>query len=151
VLFRCDIMLAQLCFRIRLFAKFPLIAQLILLCSLVFFSLWVSHHEPHNTQHTGTGSSLDQRKIYDRIRWINYNVGTYSYKFWMEASRCAYKRNMILYSVRQHNHFITQGNYKATCFDYRLVILRLIFVNLVTRCYAHFGIPSCLHPWNTSN
>jgi len=33
---------------------------------------------------------------------------------------------MILKSVRQHNHFITQGNYKATCFDYRLVILRPI-------------------------
>jgi len=27
--------------------------------------------------------------------------------------------------LRQHNHFITQGNYKTTCFDYRLVILRL--------------------------
>ena len=25
------------------------------------------------------------------------------------------------------------------------------FVNCVTRCYAHFGIPSCLHPWNTCN
>ena len=33
---------------------------------------------------------------------------------------------MILNSVRQQNHFITQGNYKATCFDYRLVILRPI-------------------------
>jgi len=51
----------------------------------------------------------------------------------------------------RHNHFITQGNYKATCFDYRLVILGPIFVNCVTRCCAHFGIPSCLHPWNTSN
>jgi len=40
----------------------------------------------------------------------------------MEASRCAYKRNIILNSIRQHNHFITEGNYKATCFDYRLVI-----------------------------
>ena len=29
----------------------------------------------------------------------------------MEASRCAYKRNIILNSVRQHNYFITQGNY----------------------------------------
>jgi len=30
----------------------------------------------------------------------------------MEASRCAYKRNIILDSVRQHNYFIiTQGNY----------------------------------------
>ena len=47
----------------------------------------------------------------------------------MEASRYAYKRNIILYSVRQHNHFITQGNYKATCFDYRLVIFRPVFVN----------------------
>jgi len=34
--------------------------------------------------------------------------------------------NIILNSVRQHNHFITQGNYKATCFDYRLVIIRTI-------------------------
>ena len=34
--------------------------------------------------------------------------------------------NIILNSARQHNHFITQCNYKATCFDYRLVILRPI-------------------------
>jgi len=34
---------------------------------------------------------------------------------------------IILNSVRQHNHFSAQGNYKATCFDYRLVILRPIF------------------------
>jgi len=47
----------------------------------------------------------------------------------MEASRCAYKRNIILNNVRQHNNFNTQGNYKATCFDYRLVIFRPIFVN----------------------
>jgi len=33
---------------------------------------------------------------------------------------------IILNSVRQHNQFTTQGNYKATCFDYRLVILRPI-------------------------
>jgi len=33
---------------------------------------------------------------------------------------------VILNSVHQHNRFITQGNYKATCFDYRLVILRPI-------------------------
>jgi len=35
---------------------------------------------------------------------------------------------ITLNSVRQHNHFITQGNYKATCFDYRLVILRSILL-----------------------
>ena len=57
---------------------------------------------------------------------------------------------IILNSVRQQNNFITLGNYKVTCFDYRLVILSP-FANCVTRCYAHFGIPSCLHPWNTSN
>jgi len=45
----------------------------------------------------------------------------------MEASRCAYEHSIILNSVRQHNHFITQGKYKATCFDYILfnIILRL--------------------------
>ena len=59
--------------------------------------------------------------------------------------------DIILNNVRHHNHFITQGNYKVTCFDYRLVIFRPIYVNCVTRCCAHFGIPSCLHPWNTSS
>ena len=34
-----------------------------------------------------------------------------------------YSCDIILNSVGQNNHFITQGNYKATCFDYRLVIL----------------------------
>jgi len=32
----------------------------------------------------------------------------------------------MLNRVRQHNHFITQGNYKATCFNYRFVIFRPI-------------------------
>ena len=35
--------------------------------------------------------------------------------------------SVIPNNVSQHNHFITQGNYKATCFDYGLVILRPIF------------------------
>jgi len=43
---------------------------------------------------------------------------------------------MILNSVRQHNHFITQGNYKATCFDYRLVILRPI-LSIVSQDSMH--------------
>ena len=29
-----------------------------------------------------------------------------------------FNTNITLNSIRQHNHFITQGNYKATCFDY---------------------------------
>jgi len=64
---------------------------------------------------------------------------------------CNFRDNLTLNSARHHNQFITEGNYKATCFDYRLVIFRPIFVNCVTRCYAHFGMPSCLQPWNTSN
>jgi len=47
-----------------------------------------------------------------------------------------YKINIILNSVRQHNHFITQGNYKATCFDYRLVVLRPI-LSIVSQDAMH--------------
>ena len=57
----------------------------------------------------------------------------------------------IMRPGREHSHFIILGNYNATCFDCRLVILRPILVDCVTRCYAQFGIPSCLHPRNTSN
>jgi len=39
-------------------------------------------------------------------------------------------------SVRQHNHFITEGNYTATCFDYRLVILRPI-LSIVSQDAMH--------------
>jgi hypothetical protein len=39
--------------------------------------------------------------------------------------------------VRHHSHFITQGNYKATCFDYRLVILRPIFL-IVSQFLVHY-------------
>ena len=50
------------------------------------------------------------------------------------------KRNqiqaVILNSVRQHNHFITQGNYKATCFHYRLDILRPI-LSIVSQDAMH--------------
>jgi len=42
----------------------------------------------------------------------------------------------ILNSVCQHNHFITQGNYKATCFNYRLVISRPI-LSIVTQDAMH--------------
>jgi len=38
--------------------------------------------------------------------------------------------NIILNSVRQHNHFIIEGNYKVTCFEYSLVILRPILFQL---------------------
>jgi len=44
--------------------------------------------------------------------------------------------NIILNRVRQHNHFITPGNYKATCFDYRLVILRAI-LSIVSQDAMH--------------
>jgi len=44
--------------------------------------------------------------------------------------------NITLNSVRKHNHFITQGNYKATCFDCRLVILRPI-LSIVSQDATH--------------
>ena len=44
--------------------------------------------------------------------------------------------DIILNSVRQHIHLITQGNYKATCFDYRLVILRPI-LSIVSQDAMH--------------
>jgi len=40
--------------------------------------------------------------------------------------KVVYICDIILNTVRQHNHFISQGNYKVTCFDYRFVILRPI-------------------------
>jgi len=43
---------------------------------------------------------------------------------------------MVLNGVRQHNHFISQGNYKATCFDYRLVIFRPI-LSIVSQDAIH--------------
>ena len=46
------------------------------------------------------------------------------------------KYNIILNSLRQHNQFITQGNYKATCFDYRLVFLRPI-LSIVSQDAMH--------------
>ena len=44
--------------------------------------------------------------------------------------------NIILSCVGQHNHFITQVNYKVTCFDYRLVILRPI-LSIVSQDAMH--------------
>jgi len=43
---------------------------------------------------------------------------------------------MILNCVRQHNHSIIEGNYKATCFDYRLDILRPI-LSIVSQDAMH--------------
>ena len=55
------------------------------------------------------------------------------YSEWISAS---FYCTTILNSVRQHNHFITQGDYKATCFDYRLVILRPI-LSIVSQDAMH--------------
>ena len=43
---------------------------------------------------------------------------------------------ITLNSVRQHNDFITQGNYKAKCFDCRLVIFRPI-LSIVSQDAMH--------------
>jgi len=47
-----------------------------------------------------------------------------------------YILDIILNRVRQRNHFITEGNYKATCFDYRFVILRPI-LSIVSQDAMH--------------
>jgi hypothetical protein len=65
--------------------------------------------------------------------------------------------NITLNSARQHNQFITQCNYKATCFDYRLVILRSIlsvvsqdamhnlgYIYIYTYIHTHnYNFPCC--------
>jgi len=58
----------------------------------------------------------------------------------MEASRCAYKRNITLNCVRQHNCFITQGNYIGYMFRLLISHLQAYFCQLshkmlCTRCY----------------
>ena len=47
---------------------------------------------------------------------------------------------MILNNVGQNNHIITQGNYQATCFDYRIVILRPI-LSIVSQDAMHNSGP----------
>jgi len=52
--------------------------------------------------------------------------------------------NIILNSVREHNYFITQGNYIGCMFRLLFSHLQVYFVNEVTRCYALTEIPVCL-------
>jgi len=59
--------------------------------------------------------------------------------------------DIILNSVRQHNYFITQGNYIGYMFRLLISHLQAYFVNWVTRCYAHLRIPSCLRSWKYIN
>jgi hypothetical protein len=74
--------------------------------------------------------------IIDSIAHAHYMLGTQGYK-----------HTIILNSVRQHSHLITQGNYKATCFDYRLVIFRSILSiesqEAMRTPGSHRGIPEC--------
>jgi len=53
----------------------------------------------------------------------------------------------MLNSVRQHNYFITQSNYIGYMFRLLISYLQAYFNRLVTRCYAHIGIPACLYQW----
>ena len=47
-------------------------------------------------------------------------IGNVLEEIWTKAPRCAYKRNIILNSVRQHNYFIAQCNY--ICYMFRILI-----------------------------
>jgi len=55
--------------------------------------------------------------------------------------------NMILNNARQHNFFITRGNYIGYMFRLLFSHLQAYFVNWVTRRSAHIGITECLHSW----
>ena len=50
---------------------------------------------------------------------------------------------------RSAQYFITQGNYIGYMFRLLNSHLQAYFVSWVKKCYAHIGIPSCLHSWNT--
>jgi len=54
-------------------------------------------------------------EVYGVCIYVRVYVGLYVH-IWIEASRCAYKRNIILNSVRQHNHFITKCIYVGCMF-----------------------------------
>jgi len=82
--------------------------------------------------HCLTGDVMWGKKSTHSLRYFQGTIPLVRHwsTFTFETSRCfiatALQICIILNSVRQHNHFITQGNYKATCFDCRLVILRSI-------------------------
>jgi len=46
-----------------------------------------------------------------RVYGLDSSGSEYTEIILMEASRCAYERNITLNSVRHHNHSITQGIY----------------------------------------
>jgi len=92
-----------------------------------------THTPPHTHTHTHTH--------------IHIYLFTFIYVFFYLA--CCPVRNIILNNVRQHNYFTTQSNYIGYMFRLLFSHLQAYFVNCVTRCYAHIGIPSCLHSWNT--
>jgi len=50
--------------------------------------------------------------------------------FFVEASRCAYKRNIILNRLRQHNYFIIQGTYIGYMFRLQISHLQDYFCHL---------------------
>jgi len=60
----------------------------------------------------------------------------------MEASRCAYKRNIILNSVCQHNYFITQGTYIGYLFRLLFSHLQAYFCHLSHKMLCTLWDPS---------
>ena len=59
----------------------------------------------------------------------------------MEASKYAYKRNIILNGVRQHNYFITQGNYVGNMFRLQISHLQAYFCHLSHKMLCTFWDP----------
>jgi len=66
----------------------------------------------------------------------------------MEASLCAYKRNITLNGVSQHNYFITRGKYIGYMFRLYISHLQAYFCHLSHKMLGTLwnpidGIPMC--------
>jgi len=66
----------------------------------------------------------------------------------MEASRCAYKHNIILNSVRQHNYFITKGNYIGYMFRLHISHLQAYFCHLSHKMPCTLWDPIVFTRWD---
>ena len=78
--------------------------------------LWLNHGacSIYNCMYINAAENCDMSQLYLRYGFYNIilKIKQIMYSLiWMEASRCAYERTIILNSVRQHNYCITQGNY----------------------------------------
>jgi len=107
------------------------------LCVCVFIRQEISHWFHRNRLYYSTQFTEHTRLCMVWLRyWLKYGPAQCNITLLNWSIAMCLWRNIILNSVRQHNHFNAQGNYKATCFDYRLVILRPI-LSIVSQDAIH--------------